>query len=73
MTECSVHADLLGAVARFVGISVSRNLDSTMTFPLLLHESAGEKVCRHPGNVEPVSGFEPLTCRLQEVLSPLGP
>jgi len=22
---------------------------------------------------EPVSGFEPLTCRLQEVLSPLGP
>ena len=26
-----------------------------------------------PGNVEPVSGFEPLTCRLQEVLSPLGP
>ena len=37
-----------------------------MTFPLLLRESAGEKGLHGYRDREPVSGIEPLTCRLQD-------
>jgi hypothetical protein len=36
----------------FVVISVPRDLGPARTFPLLLHESAGERAYRCPGNVE---------------------
>jgi hypothetical protein len=49
----------------FVGISVARSLGPAMTFPssCMNLQVRGLQV---PGNVEPVSGFEPLTCRLQD-------
>ena len=49
-----------------VGIFESGRSAPDMPEPSRLRICAGERTSRHSGGVEPVSGVEPLTCRLQD-------
>jgi hypothetical protein len=50
----------------FVGILESERWRAGNLMPLASRVHAGEKAFRIPDDLEPVSGVEPLTCRLQD-------